>query len=72
MPLDFLRKVQHAQLPLSVPDSHGIECLAVLEAAGYVKAAIPKPSKGRDTYGHQEPAFLLQITDLGRQAISDH
>lgn len=71
MPLDFLRKVQHAQLPLSVPDSHGIQCLAVLKAAGYVKAAIPKPSKGRDTYGHQEPALLLQITDRGRKALNE-
>lgn len=70
MPLDYLRKVQNATLPLEVVSMADIDLLRVLRAAGYVEAAIPKPSKGRDTYGHQGPAFLLRITDEGRTALA--
>ena len=70
MPLAYLRKVSTATLPLEIVSTADIDLLRILKAAGYVKVAIPNTSKGRDTYGHQAPAFLLQITDKGRAALS--
>jgi hypothetical protein len=70
MPLDYLRKIQHAELPLRVEDPKEIDCVAVLLAAGMVAAFISKPSSRTQPDPPIELAIVEGITALGRAELA--
>lgn len=70
MPLDYLRKIQHAEFPLRVDDHKEIDCVAVLLAAGLVAASISKPVSRPALDDLAEYAIVDGITVLGRVALS--
>jgi hypothetical protein len=41
MPMDFLRRIEHASFPLAIEDENDINCVAVLAAAKLVEAHVP-------------------------------
>lgn len=71
MPLDFLRKIEHAEFPLTVTDDSEIADLEILKGACLVIAAIP-PRAGGSAHGEQRRAVVLQITQDGRSLLARH
>lgn len=61
MPMDFLKRVEHEMLPLTVTDPMDIRNVAVLVAAGLVEAILPEEAEAHDL-----PAVVLRITPHGR------
>lgn len=68
MPMDFLRKIERAEFPLLVEDSHDINNVAVLKAAGMVEAELEEVPSG-DPAAHREVAVVRRITPLGRATL---
>lgn len=58
MPIEFLRKVADAELPMTVTEEGEIDKLRLLIAAGMVTGAIPEP-------GTPGPAQIHTVTGLG-------
>lgn len=70
MPLDYLRKIEHAGLPLLVDDMSEINCIAVLVAAGMLEAVLPPPGPTQDAARDgQLPAVVKLITPRGRAEL---
>lgn len=65
MPMDFLRCIEEASLPLAIHDQADIECAAVLVAAKLIEANLPEPG---DIAGR--PGVILRITALGRAELN--
>ena len=57
MPMDFLRKIERAEFPLLVEDSHDINNVAVLKAAGMVEAELEEVPSG-DPAAHRDVSHL--------------
>jgi len=67
MPMDFLRKIEHAEFPLAVEDFNDVNNVAVLKAAGQVEADLVQAVQGDpDTCC----AIVLRITLDGRIALA--
>ncbi|BEP55562.1 hypothetical protein GmRootV118_28060 [Variovorax sp. V118] len=64
MPMDFLRRIEKEQLPLTVIDPLDIRNVAVLTAAGLVEAILPQESEAFDL-----PGVVLRITPSGRAEL---
>jgi hypothetical protein len=66
MPMDFLRRIEHASFPLAIEDEADINCVAVLAAADLIEAHLPpvSPSTNR-SHG----VAILRITPLGRAEL---
>lgn len=65
MPMDLLRTLSHASLPMDITDPDAWARLLVLERAGLICAAIPAPRShvlGRRSYG---TATVLSVTTAG-------
>ena len=62
MPIEFLREIADAELPLGVSDEGRIDKLRVLAAAGMVTASLPPAGMGG-------PAQVLTVTGLGRATL---
>ncbi len=62
MPIEFLRELADAELPLGVSDEGQIDKLRVLAAAGMVTASLPPAGTGG-------PAQVLTVTGLGRATL---
>ena len=60
MPMNFLRRIEHASLPLAIHEEADIQCAAVLVAAGLVEANLPGPDNTEGRGG-----VILRITPLG-------
>lgn len=43
MPMDYLRRIESAEFPLTVTDIDEIGYVAILKAAGLMEAAVPLP-----------------------------
>jgi hypothetical protein len=71
MPLDYLRKIEHAGLPLLVDDRSEINSIAVLVAAGMVEAVLPPVSTDENAEGRL-PAVVKLITPRGRAELLLH
>lgn len=65
MPLDYLRSLAHQILPLHVEDLHGLQCVAVLQAANLVEADI----RDGDAPGQARSAVVNRITAEGRAVL---
>lgn len=61
MPMNFLRRIEHASFPLAIHEEADIQCAAVLVAAGLVEANLPDPGNTGGRGG-----VILRITPLGR------
>lgn len=67
MPMDYLRKIEHAEFPLPVEDFNDVNNVAVLKAAGLVEAELLEAVQGDpDTCC----AVVLRITPEGRIALA--
>lgn len=64
MPMNFLRRIEHASLPLAVREEGDIQCAAVLVAAGLIEANLPDAGDGAD-----RPGVILRITPRGRTEL---
>lgn len=62
MPVEFLRKIADADLPIRVIDPSEVDKTRVLCAAGMITAVLPEP-------GSSEPAEILSLTGLGRATV---
>ncbi|SEK16469.1 MULTISPECIES: hypothetical protein [unclassified Variovorax] len=69
MPLDYLRKIADAVFPVCTDDPAEINSVAVLNAAGMVKATLPSPCRASVTSQKLRRAVVLHITPLGRTAV---
>lgn len=72
MPLDYLRKIEHAGLPLLVDDRSEINSIAVLVAAGMVEAVLPPALTDDDAAEGRLPAVVKLITPRGRAELLLH
>lgn len=63
MPVEYLRELSRAQLPLTVSDEANIDKLRVLRAADLISALLPDP-KADGRY-----ARVLAITRKGRDVL---
>jgi hypothetical protein len=69
MPMDFLRKIEKADFPLTVEEFADVNCVAVLRAAGLVEAEMVEAAEGDpDT----ACAVVLRITPKGHAALAGH
>lgn len=67
MPMDFLRKIEKADFPLTVEEFADVNNVAVLRAAGLVEAEMVEAVEGDpDTCC----AVVLRITPEGRAALT--
>jgi predicted transcriptional regulator len=67
MPMDFLRRVEKADLPLTVEEFADVNNVAVLRAAGLVEAEMVEAVEGDpDTCC----AIVLRITPEGHAALT--
>lgn len=69
-PLALLHRLSTAKFPLHLDGIDDIQDVIELKRLGWIRAAIPSPSKGRDTYGQQDPAVVRAITPAGRAALA--
>jgi hypothetical protein len=68
-PVDLLRRLASARLPLRIVDDGEIETLRILKLGGLIKAAIPDAARlpgGLDQSRGQPPATVDEITRIGR------
>jgi hypothetical protein len=65
MPMNFLRRIEHASFPLAVHDETDIQCAAVLAAAELIEVSLPKTSDETGLSG-----VILRITPIGRAALN--
>lgn len=63
MPIEYLREIAHAELPITVTDEAAIDKLRVLRAAELISAMLPAPGADRQV------ARVLGITAEGRAAL---
>ena len=71
-PIDLLRRLANARLPIHTADLREIEALRILKLGGSIKAAIPEAARlpgGLDQGRSQEPATVAEITHLGRRML---
>jgi hypothetical protein len=67
MPMDFLRKIEQADFPLTVEDFKDVNNAAVLKAAGLIEAELVEAVDGDpDTCC----ALIKRITPEGRAALA--
>ncbi|KPU88092.1 hypothetical protein APR50_43060 [Variovorax paradoxus] len=66
MPMDLLRRIERAALPLVLRDERDVRSTIVLEAAAMIKAHLPA-----NEHMSTRPAVVFRITDIGRQALSE-
>lgn len=66
MPMDYLRSIEHVQLPFRVTDERAIECLHVLAAAELVDATFV----ASDVPGLDRAVDIDAITARGRVALA--
>jgi hypothetical protein len=66
VPMDFLRRIEHASFPLAIEDEADINCIAVLAAAHLVEAHLPPVSSSTN---HLHGATVLRITPFGRAEL---
>jgi hypothetical protein len=72
-PIDLLRRLASARLPIRVVDNGDIETLRILKLAGSIKAAIPEATRlpgGLNQPHRQLPATVDEITRIGRSLLS--
>ena len=62
MPLELLRTIADAELPLTLSAEGDVDKVRVLAAAQMITASVPKP-------GAQEPAQIYAVTGLGRATL---
>ena len=65
MPMNFLRRIEHASFPLAVHEEGDIQCAAVLAAAQLIEANLPDPGAVPGKSG-----VVLRITPMGRAELS--
>ncbi|MCR8958803.1 hypothetical protein M0765_014015 [Variovorax sp. S2] len=65
MPMNFLRRIEHASFPLAIHEEADTQCAAVLAAAGLVEANLPDPNNIEDRGG-----VILRITPEGRAELN--
>ena len=70
MPLYFLMRLQHLQLPLRVETREEIKLASVLKATGLIEAEI-HPLKSTGPYLPSQVATVICITEEGK-AVLDH
>ncbi|EJE49730.1 hypothetical protein PMI14_05735 [Acidovorax sp. CF316] len=63
MPMEFMLELSQGELPRTVDDARGIDCLRVLAAANLVQAVLPEVG------GTLQSAQVLAITAEGRAAL---
>lgn len=63
MPVEYLRELARAQLPMTVTDEASIDKLRVLRAADLVSAMLPSP------HAEERYARVLAITAQGRALL---
>lgn len=68
MPMDYLRSVEHMQLPLLVDDQHALQCVRILRAAGLIQATV----MASDVPGVDRSAQIHAITQEGRVALAKY
>ncbi len=66
---DLLHRLAQTKMPTSLVLSHEIDLARNLKVLGCIRVAIPAPKKGRDNYGEQDPAVVLEVTRRGKQAV---
>lgn len=71
MPMDYLRSIENAEFPLQVQDPKQINNLAVLKAAGLVRAEFVRTGKLTPGSELLEVATVLGITPVGRKALAE-
>ncbi len=71
MPMDYLRSIEKAEFPLQVEDPKQINHLAVLKAAGLVRAVFTRPGRRAKSGDLIEVATVLGITTIGRKALAE-
>lgn len=62
MPLELLREIASADLPIAVTEEAKIDKLRILAASGMITAQLPSP-------GASGPATVLTVTGLGRATL---
>jgi len=70
-PLALLRRLSSAKLPLHLDTTDQLQEVIELKQLGWIRAAIPSPNKGRDTYGLQDPPMVLAITPAGHAVLRE-
>lgn len=68
MPMDYLRSVEHMQLPLLVVDQHVLQCVRILRAAGLIQATV----MASEVPGADQSALIQAITREGRFALAKY
>lgn len=71
MPMDYLRSIENAEFPIQVQDPKQINNLAVLKAAGLVRAEFVRPEQRIPGSELIEVATVLGITAVGRKALTE-
>jgi hypothetical protein len=66
--MDYLRSVEHMQLPLLVVDQQALQCVRVLRAAGMIQATV----MASDVSGEDQSALIQAITLEGRVALAKY
>lgn len=64
VPIEYLREIAQAQLPITVEDEESIDKLRVLRAADLVSVMLPHPLSGI------HHARVLALTPKGREALA--
>ncbi|MGJ7568388.1 hypothetical protein ACSFBM_31360 [Variovorax sp. GB1R11] len=64
MAKDFLRKIEHAALPIEVRNPQDIRNAAILRAAGMLEAILPP-----EPFDAHSTGTILRITPLGRAEL---
>ncbi|MEZ2299274.1 hypothetical protein [Variovorax sp. RCC_210] len=64
VPLNFLRRIEHASFPLAISEEADIQCAAVLAAAELIEAGLPDPGSSMGAGG-----VILRITPMGRAEL---
>jgi hypothetical protein len=65
LPMDFLRRIEHASFPLIIHEERDIQCAAVLLAANLVEANLAEPNDSSAPL-----SVILRITPLGRAQLN--
>jgi adenine deaminase len=68
MPLYFLMRLQHLQLPLRVETREEIKLVSVLKATGLIEAEI-HPLQSHGSYAPPATATVICITDEGKTEL---
>ncbi|TWD85844.1 hypothetical protein FB547_105356 [Variovorax beijingensis] len=69
MPLLFLMRLQHVQLPVRVADPEEIRCVSVLLATGLIEAEI-RALRSSARYAASQVATVICITEDGLAEIA--